>query len=69
MLATGYGPGLAEIVDVPGVLAEDGHPRDWQGGGACPNLFFVGFQNVATGLLREIGIEAEAVSAAIAGAS
>jgi cation diffusion facilitator CzcD-associated flavoprotein CzcO len=69
VLATGYGPGLAEIVDVPGVLGEDGHPRDWQGGGACPNLFFVGFQNVATGLLREIGIEAQAVAAAVAGAS
>jgi len=66
VLATGYGPGLADIVDVPGVLAPDGHPRDWQGGGACPNLFFVGFQNVATGLLREIGIEAEAVAAVIA---
>ena len=24
VLATGYGPGLAEVVDVPGVLAEDG---------------------------------------------
>lgn len=69
VLATGYGPGLVGIVDVPGVLATDGHPRDWQGGGACPNLFFVGFQNVATGLLREIGIEAEAVASAIAGAS
>jgi cation diffusion facilitator CzcD-associated flavoprotein CzcO len=67
VLATGYVPALVEIVDVPGVLAADGHPRDWQGGGACRNLFFVGFQNVATGLLREIGIEAEAVAAAIAG--
>ena len=68
VLATGYGPALAEIVDVPGVLAADGHPRDWRGGGACPNLFFVGFHNVATGLLREIGIEAQKVAAAIAGA-
>ncbi len=68
VLATGYRPALAELIDVPGVLAEDGHPRDWRGGGARRNLFFVGFQNVATGLLREIGIEAEAVAAAIAGA-
>jgi cation diffusion facilitator CzcD-associated flavoprotein CzcO len=66
VLATGYRAALAEIVDVPGVLAADGHPLDWQGGGACRNLFFVGFHNVATGLLREIGIEAQAVAAAIA---
>ena len=66
VLATGYRPALAEIVDVAGVLAADGHPLDWQGGGACRNLFFVGFHNVATGLLREIGIEAQAVAAAIA---
>jgi hypothetical protein len=68
VLATGYRPALADFIDVPGVLAEDGHPRDWQGGGAVRNLFFVGFENVATGLLREIGIQAEAVAAAIAGA-
>ena len=68
VLATGYRPALAEIVDVDGVLAADGHPRDRQGGAACPNLFFVGFRNVATGLLREIGIEAEETAAAIAAA-
>ena len=66
VMATGYRPALAEFIDVPGVLADDGHPRDWQGGGACANLFFVGFENVATGLLREIGIQAEAVAAKLA---
>jgi indole-3-pyruvate monooxygenase len=66
VLATGYRAALAEFIDIPGVLADDGHPRDWQGGGACPHLFFVGFENVATGLLREIGIQAEAVAAKLA---
>jgi cation diffusion facilitator CzcD-associated flavoprotein CzcO len=64
-LATGYRPALAEIVDCPGVLDENGCPRDWRGGGAQPNLFFVGYAQPATGLLRQIGIDAEAVAAAI----
>jgi cation diffusion facilitator CzcD-associated flavoprotein CzcO len=59
ILATGYRSGLAEIVDVPGVLDDDGIPKDWRGGGACPGLYFVGFASVATGLLREIALAAE----------
>ena len=66
VLATGFRPALEELVDVPGVLDAEGYPRDWKGGGACPNLFFVGYANVATGLLREIGREAEAVAAELA---
>jgi len=66
VLATGYRPALEELVDVPGVLDEHGYPRDWRGGGASPNLFFVGYANVSTGLLREIALEAEAVAAALA---
>jgi indole-3-pyruvate monooxygenase len=66
ILATGYRPGLGELVDVPGALDEAGYPRDWRGGGAAPHLFFVGYANVATGLLREIALEAEAVAAALA---
>ena len=65
ILATGYRPGLAEIVGVPGALDDAGVPRDWKGGGAHPGLYFVGYQNVATGLLREIGLQAEAVAAAV----
>src|SRR4029079_8223498 len=30
ILATGYRPALAEMVDVPGVLDGDGVPRDWR---------------------------------------
>ena len=66
VLATGFRPALTEIVAVPGVLDDDGYPRDWQGGGACPNLFFVGYLQPATGLLRQIAIDAEMVAAAIA---
>jgi cation diffusion facilitator CzcD-associated flavoprotein CzcO len=66
ILATGYRPALAEIVDVAGVVGDDGCPRDWKGGGARPGLFFVGYKQPATGLLRQIAIEAEAVAAAIA---
>jgi indole-3-pyruvate monooxygenase len=62
VLATGFRPALAEIVDVPGILDDDGLPRP----DALPGLFFVGYRNVATGLLREIGIEAEAAAKAIA---
>jgi cation diffusion facilitator CzcD-associated flavoprotein CzcO len=66
VLATGYKPALEELVDVPGVLDEAGFPRDVRGGGACPGLFFVGYANATTGLLREIALEAEAVAAALA---
>ena len=69
VLATGYRPALGEILDdMPGVLDDQGYPRDWRGGGAQPNLFFVGYTQPATGLLRQIGIDAEAAAAAIAAA-
>jgi cation diffusion facilitator CzcD-associated flavoprotein CzcO len=66
VLATGYRPALAELVETPGALDAEGYPVDWRGGGAHPNLYFVGYKTVATGVLREIGREAEAVAAAIA---
>jgi indole-3-pyruvate monooxygenase len=69
VLATGYRPALSDFLDVPGVLDDAGFPRDWKGGGGCPNLFFVGYDQPATGLLRQIAIEADAVAAAIARAA
>jgi indole-3-pyruvate monooxygenase len=66
VLATGFRPALADIVEIPDALNDQGGPRDWKGGGACPGLYFVGFRDVSTGLLREIGIEAEAVAADVA---
>ncbi len=66
VLATGFRADLGDFVDVPGVLADDGTPRDWRGGDSCPNLFFVGYEIVPTGHLRQIALRAEAVAAAIA---
>ena len=65
VLATGYRPGLADIVDIPGVLDASGRPKNWRRSGH-PGLYFVGYDNVPTGLLRQIGLEAEAVAAAVA---
>jgi len=69
ILATGYRPGLADIVGVPGALDDDGYPRDWKAGGAHPGLYFVGYEDVSTGLLREIALQAEAVAADVAAAA
>jgi indole-3-pyruvate monooxygenase len=66
ILATGYRPGLADIVSVPGALDDDGYPRDWKGGGAHSGLYFVGYEDVSTGLLREIALQAQAVAADVA---
>jgi indole-3-pyruvate monooxygenase len=66
VLATGFRAALGDFVDIPGVLAEDGTPRDWRGGESCPYLFFVGYEIVPTGHLRQIALRAEAVAAAIA---
>jgi indole-3-pyruvate monooxygenase len=65
VLATGYRPGLADIIDIPGVLDARGHPKNRKQSGH-PGLYFVGYENVSTGLLRQIGLEAEAVAADIA---
>lgn len=69
VLATGFRAALEDFVAIPGVLDESGTPRDWSGGAACPNLFFVGYEIVPSGHLREIAIRAEAVAAEIAGTS
>jgi indole-3-pyruvate monooxygenase len=63
VLATGYRPGLSDFLDIPGALDAEGYPDDWRGDGVCRGLYFVGYENVATGLLREIGLQAEAVVA------
>ena len=67
VLATGFRPALDELVDVPGVLDDEGHPLEWRGRGAQSNLFFVGYDVVPTGHLRELAIRAEMVAAALAG--
>jgi len=67
VLATGFRAALDELVDIPGAIDPDGTPVDWRGGGACPNLFFVGYEIVPTGHLREIARRATMVAAEIAG--
>ena len=66
VLATGFRPALEQFLAVPDVLDEGGSPRDWRAGGACPNLFFVGYEIVPTGHLRQIAIRAQAVADEIA---
>ena len=63
VLATGYRPAVAEIVDVPGALDENGNPRGFQSEGAAAGIYFVGYPNVATGLLREIAARPEPLRA------
>ena len=58
VLATGFRCALDYIEGAP--LDERGQPR-----GDEPGLYFVGFRNVATGLLREITREAKRVARAI----
>jgi hypothetical protein len=50
------------MVDIPEALDDRGHPRRWKAEGVS-GLYFVGYGNVATGLLRDIGRQAEAVAA------
>ena len=60
VLATGFRAGLDYLQGV--TLDERGCPR-----GDEPGLYFVGFRNVSTGLLREIAREAKRVARAISG--
>jgi cation diffusion facilitator CzcD-associated flavoprotein CzcO len=68
ILATGFRPALADFLpDVTDVLDRDGAPLVSGGLTAAPGLFFCGFEVVPSGTLRQIGIEARAVAAHIAG--
>jgi thioredoxin reductase len=61
ILATGYRPALDYIEGASEVLDERGYPRTV----VSPGLYFIGYRNVATGLLREIAREAKRVASAI----
>jgi cation diffusion facilitator CzcD-associated flavoprotein CzcO len=70
VLATGFRPRLDDFLErASDVLDERGCPRRHGRETELPGLYFVGFHNVATGLLREIGREAKRVAGAIAKAS
>lgn len=66
ILATGYRPAIAEfLLDAIDVLDDDGVPRV-SGESAVDGLYFCGFRITRTGMLREIGIEAERIAGALA---
>lgn len=67
VLATGFTTGLAALLpDHAAVLDPHGRPRAHGREAAVPGLYFCGYHAVATGLLREIGLEARAVGRDIA---
>jgi indole-3-pyruvate monooxygenase len=65
VLATGYRPAVADFLrDTTDALDDDGAPRV-SGQAAVEGLYFCGFHVSPTGMLREIGIEAERIADAI----
>ncbi|GAC1404622.1 MAG: NAD(P)/FAD-dependent oxidoreductase [Chloroflexota bacterium] len=63
ILATGYRCGLESfLVDAAGVTDGRGYPLVSGGRTSLPGLYFCGFRNVATGLLRQISREARQIS-------
>ncbi len=59
VLATGFRPALDSfLVDVRAVTDSRKYPCEYGRRTSLPGLYFCGFHNVATGLLREIGREA-----------
>ncbi len=66
ILATGYQPTIDTfLAEAPTVTDEQGVPRASGTETDVPGLYFCGFTNVPTGLLREIGIEAKRIARAI----
>jgi len=68
VLATGYRPGLEAILpDLAGRFPDTGKPGRGELHPGKDGLYFCGFTPATTGLLRQIGIEAEQIAASIAG--
>jgi putative flavoprotein involved in K+ transport len=65
--ATGYRPGLGEIVGHLGVLDTRGRPvvRGGATDPATPNLWFTGYTNPISGNFRELGIDAKRIARAV----
>ena len=67
ILATGFQPDLRALLpDAAQALDAAGKPRV-SGIAAAPGLYFCGAKSVATGQIREMGIEAERIAKAITG--
>jgi thioredoxin reductase len=68
VLATGYRTGLPELLpELRPLLDAKGLPPSVPCIAQAPGLYFVGFENPETGLLRAIRLRAEQVAAAVAG--
>ncbi|MGD9957538.1 MAG: flavin-containing monooxygenase [Candidatus Nanopelagicales bacterium] len=66
VLATGYRPGLEELLpEADAVLDRDGRPTVSGGPTALPGLWFCGQFVSPAGMLREMGIEAKRIATAI----
>ena len=67
VLATGYKPRLDEFMEGANeVTDEAGYPVPPAGESKWPGLYFLGFVNPPTGLLRQIAIDAQRIAADIA---
>lgn len=67
ILATGYRPRVNAFVEgAAGAWADDGTPSSSGRESALPGLYFCGYNVCPTGMLREIALEAQRISAAIA---
>ena len=62
--ATGFRPGLEELLDAPGALDESGLPRE---GASLAGLFFAGFTETVRGQLYEANKAAGSLAAAVDG--
>ena len=68
ILATGYRPRVNEFLEGASAdLDENGKPSSSGRAGPLPGLYFCGYYVSPTGMLRELGLEARRISAAIAG--
>ena len=66
ILATGYTPGLDRVIEGFASIADArGRPHRFGEETAIPGLYFIGFNNPPTGVLREIALEAPRVAESI----
>ncbi|MEZ7002713.1 flavin-containing monooxygenase [Streptomyces sp. AD55] len=68
LAATGYRRGLEPLVGHLGVLDERGRPavRGGRSPEGAPGLYFTGFTNPISGMLRELALDAERIARAVA---
>jgi putative flavoprotein involved in K+ transport len=64
--ATGFATGLAELLDVPGAVDEQGRPR-FRSGRQTPNpgLYFIGFDETTRGVLYEANRDSRRLARAV----